>query len=88
MDTIREGSMETERWTLRQYSQEKRNVTIYNGEWMRKFVATIETHPQLFEDVIGPLWIARMEAQEEMEGLREECIGLMTALIGPQPPLQ
>ena len=80
--------METEQWKLRQYSQEKRNATVYNVEWMRKFVATVETHPQLFEEVIGPLWNARMEAQEEVEGLWEECSRLMAALIGPPPPLQ
>jgi len=80
--------METERWKLRQYSQEKRTATVYNVEWMRKFVATIETHKELFEEVIGPLWNARLEAQEEVEGLREECSLLWAALIGPQPPLQ
>ena len=80
--------METERWKLRQYSQEKRNATVYNAEWMRKFLATIETHKELFEEVIGPLWNARIEAQEEVEGLREEGSLLWAALFGPQPPLQ
>lgn len=73
---------------LKQYPQDKRNATVHNVEWMRKFLATIETHPDLFEQVIGPLWDARIEAQEEIEGVREECLALITALVGPQAPAQ
>jgi hypothetical protein len=59
---------------LKQYPQEKRKATVHNVEWMRKFLATIETHPELFQEVIGPLWDARLEAQEEIESLREERV--------------
>jgi hypothetical protein len=80
--------MDKGQWELRQYAQEKRNATVHNVEWMRKFVATIETQPELFREVIGPLWDARREAQEEVEGLREERGVLLAALIGPRPPTQ
>jgi hypothetical protein len=73
---------------LKRYPQDKRNATVHNVEWMRKFLATIETHPDLFEEVIGPLWDARIEAQEEIEGLREECLALFSALVGPSAPTQ
>jgi len=73
---------------LKQYPQDKRKATVHSTEWMRKFLATIETHPDLFREVIGPLWDARIEAQEEIEGLREECLALLTALVGPNAPVQ
>ena len=73
---------------LRQYPQTKRNATVNNVEWMRRFVAAMETHPELFREVIGPLWDARLEAQEEVEGLREECLALLSALAGPTAPTQ
>ena len=73
---------------LKQYPQDKRKATVLNADWMRKFLATIETHRDLFEQVIGPLWSARIEAQEEIEGLREECVTLLSALVGPSAPVQ
>lgn len=73
---------------LKQYPQGKRNATMHNVEWMQKFLATMETHPEIFREVIGPLWDARLEAQEEVEGLREECLALLTALVGPSAPVQ
>jgi hypothetical protein len=72
----------------KRYPQDKRNATVHSVEWMRKFLATIETHPELFQEVIGPLWDARIEAQEEVEGLREECLALLAALAGPRTLLQ
>jgi hypothetical protein len=60
---------------FKQCPQDKRKATVYNIEWMRRFLATIETHPDLFRDVIGPLWAARLEAEEEIGG---------TALYGLQ----
>jgi len=52
---------------LKQYPQDKRNATVLDADWMRKFLVTIETHRELFEEVIGPLWSARIEAQEEID---------------------
>jgi hypothetical protein len=72
----------------KRYPQDKRNATVYSVEWMQKFLATIETHPELFQEGIGPLWDARIEAQEEVEGLREECLALLAALAGPRTLLQ
>ena len=73
---------------LKRYPQDKRKATVLNAEWMRKFLATIETHRELFEEVIGPLWDARIEAEQEIEGLREERMALFTALVGPSAPQQ
>ena len=73
---------------LKRYPQDKRNATVQNADWMRKFLATIETHRDLFEEVIGPLWDARIEAQEEIEGLREECLAFFSTLVGPSAPVQ
>jgi hypothetical protein len=73
---------------LRQYPQAKRQATVHNVEWMRRFVRAMETHPELFREVIGPLWDARLEAQEEAEGLREECLALLNALASPNFPAQ
>lgn len=73
---------------LKPYPQDKRNATIHTPNWMRKFLATPETHPELFQEVIGPLWDARVEAEEESEGLREEDLALLTALVGPNAPVQ
>lgn len=73
---------------FKQYPQDKRLATVHNVEWMRRFVATTETHPELFHEVIAPLWDARRVAQEEVEGLREECLALLTALDGPGTPTQ
>jgi hypothetical protein len=80
--------MSSDHTGLRHYPQDKRNATVLNADWMRKFLATIETHPELFREVIGPLWDARREAQEEIEGLREECVALLSALVGPDAPVQ
>src|SRR4051812_35460803 len=76
----------SEHMELKHYPQDKCNATVYDAAWMRKFLATIETHPELFREVIGPLWDARIEAQEEIEGVREECLALFSALIGPPAP--
>jgi hypothetical protein len=73
---------------LKQYPQDKCKATVHNVDWMRRFVAAMETHPDLFREVIGPLWDARLEAQEEVEGLREECLALFSALVGPSAPVQ
>jgi hypothetical protein len=73
---------------LRQYPQDKRQATVNNVEWMRRFVAAMESHPALFREVIGPLWDARLEAQAEVEGLREECLALLNALASPNAPVQ
>jgi hypothetical protein len=80
--------MPTDSRGLKQYPQEKRNTTVHNVEWMRKLAAAVETHPELFREVIGPLWDARLEAQQEVEGLREECLALLAALAEPRPPIQ
>ncbi|HEV8715626.1 MAG TPA: hypothetical protein VGX03_22715 [Candidatus Binatia bacterium] len=73
---------------LKRYPQDKRTATIHDEEWMRKFLATIETHPELFREVISPLWDARIEAEEKIAGLREECVTLLSALVGPSAPGQ
>jgi hypothetical protein len=80
--------MSTDGRGLKRYPQDKRTATVHNAEWMRKFLATIETHPELFQEVIGPLWDARIEAEEEIAGLREECLALFSALVGPSAPGQ
>jgi hypothetical protein len=80
--------MSSDHTGLKRYPQDKRNATVQNADWMRKFLATIETHRDLFKEVIGPLWDARIEAQEEIEGLREECLALFSALVGPTAPVQ
>jgi hypothetical protein len=51
--------MSSDHTGLKRYPQDKRNATVHDVEWMRKFLATIETHRELFEEVIGPLWDAR-----------------------------
>lgn len=71
---------------LKQYPQDKRLATVHDVAWMRRFVATTETHPEIFHEVIAPLWDARREAQEEVEGLREECLALFAAFGGPGAP--
>ena len=80
--------MSNEDTGLKRYPQDKRNATVLNADWMRKFLATIETHRELFEEVIGPLWDARIEAEQEIEGLREERMALFNALVGPSAPVQ
>ena len=80
--------MSSDHTGLKRYPQDTRNATVQNADWMRKFLAIIETHRDLFEEVIGPLWDARIEAQEEIEGLREECLALFSALVGPSAPVQ
>jgi hypothetical protein len=80
--------MSSDDTSLKRYPQDKRKATVLNAEWMRKFLATIETHRELFEDVIGPLWDARIEAEQEIEGLREERMALFSALVGPSAPRQ
>jgi hypothetical protein len=67
---------------------EKRNATIYTVEWLRKLSATVETHPELFREVIGPLWDARLETQEEVDGLREECLALLADLADVSASMQ
>jgi hypothetical protein len=80
--------MATDSRGLKLYPQEKRNATIFNVAWLRKLSATVETHPELFRDVIGPLWDARLETPEEVDGLREECLALLAALAEVSASLQ
>ena len=36
--------MSSDHTGLKRYPQDKRNATVQNADWMRKFLATVETH--------------------------------------------
>jgi len=75
---------------LKRYPQDKRNATVHDLEWMRKFLATIETHPGRGRSLLGVSLCQRLKQisygkQGKTKNSTPEIEGMTHAML--EPPL-